>query len=187
MRFSVLTSLAFIGATIAAPTVELQKRQEITNIDFVLDSYKGILTNAHQLIEKITGLKQGDNVVAILKEMSTLSGATITITEKMISDINAIPGKMAPQAAVQVAKPSEEVAATTMTIINSLVSKKDLFVQAKVHQVVLEDLRHLYKVSDLYVLAAKSKIPDQYAAVANKYLDQLLVALNKGVDNFSQV
>lgn len=187
MRFSVLTSLAFIGATVAAPTVDLQKRQEISNINFVLDGYKGILTNAHQLIEKITKLKAGDDVIATLKEMSTLSGATIKITEKMITDINNTPGKMTAQAAVQVGKPSAEVATTTITIIDSLVSKKDLFVKAKVHKIVLEDLHHLYKISDLYVTAAKSKIPDQYVAIAGKYLGQLLDALNKGIENFEKI
>lgn len=187
MRFSVLTSLAFVGATFAAPSVELQKRQEISNIDFVLDGYKGILTNAHQLIEKVTALKAGDDVIAVLKQMSTLSGATIKITEKMITDINGTPGKMTAQAALQVAKPSSEVASTTITIINAMVEKKDLFVKAKVHTLVLEDLHHLYKISDTYVTAAKSKIPDQFAAVANKYLGQLLEALNKGIENFSKI
>jgi hypothetical protein len=187
MRFSVLTSLAFIGTTIAAPSVELQKRQEISNINFVLDGYKGILTNAHKLIEKVTKLKEGDDVIAALKEMSGLSGETIKITEGMIANINSTPGKMTSQAVLQVSKPSLEVAQTTMTIIDTLVSKKQIFVKAKVHQIVLEDLHHLYKVSDLYVTAAKSKIPEQYATIANKYLGQLLEALNKGIDNFSKV
>lgn len=187
MRFSLLTSLALVGATLAAPSAELQKRQEITNINFVLDGYKVILTNAQGLITKITGLKAGDDVVATLKEMSTLSASTIKITEKMIADINNTPGKMTQAAAVTLAKPSGEVATTTVTIINDLVLKKDLFVKAKVHAVVLEDLNKMLDVSTRYVAAAKSKIPDPLLPTASPFLQQLLDSLKKGVDNFASV
>lgn len=187
MRFSALASLALVGATFAAPSGNLQKRQEISNVNFVLEGYKGILANAQGLINKITSLKAGDDVIATLKEMSTLSGATIKITETMIADINKTPGKMTAAAAVSVAKPSSEVATTTVTIINDLVLKKDLFVKAKVHSIVLEDLRKLYEVSDRYVTAAKSKIPDQYIAAASPYLQKLLDSLKNGIDNFSKL
>lgn len=187
MRLSVVTSLALVGATFAAPSVELQKRQEISKIDFVLDGYKGILTNANQLITKITSMKAGDDVVTVLKEMSTLSGATIKITEKMIADINNTPGKMTVAAATTLAKPSSEVATTTVTIIDDLVLKKDLFVKAKVHPMVLEDLNKLYEVSGRYVAAAKTKIPDSLVAAASPYLQKLLDSLKKGVDSFAKV
>lgn len=187
MRFSILTSLALVGTTLAAPSASLQKRQEISKIDFVLDGYKGILKNADVLIKKITGMKDGDDVVAVLKEMSVVSSDTIKITEKMITDINNTPGKMTTAAALSVAKPSGEVAVTTVTIIDDLVLKKDLFVKAKVHAIVQEDLNKMYDVSTRYVAAAKSKIPDQFVKDASPYLQKLLDSLKKGVDAFAKV
>lgn len=187
MRFSVFTSLALVSATFAAPAAEIQKRQEISNVNFVLDGYKGILANAQQLITKITGLKAGDDVVAVLKEMSTLSGSTVKITEKMITDINNTPGKMSNAAAATLAKPSGEVATTTITIVDDLVLKKDLFVKAKVHKNVSEDLDKLYDVSKRYVTAAKSKVPDSLLPIASPYFQKLLDALKKGIDNFEKL
>ncbi|TID13922.1 hypothetical protein E6O75_ATG07154 [Venturia nashicola] len=131
-------------------------------------------------------MKAGDDVVAVLKDMSVLSGDSIKITEKMIADTNNTPGKMSAAAAVQVAEPSGKVATTTVTIIDDLMLKKDLFVKAKVQKVVLEDLNKLYEVSTRYVAAAKTKIPDQYVAVASPYLQKLLDTLKKGIDHFAE-
>lgn len=184
MRLSFVTSLAFAGTVFASPIRETPA-QEITDVKFVLDGYKTILDNAQKLIEKVTTLKAGDDVVARLKEMSVLSGSTITIAEGMTKNINSTPGKLSVAAATQLAKPSADVATNTVTIINDLVAKKDLFVKAGVHKIVLEDLNHLYKVSEEFVAAARTKIPDQFATVSNKYLQQLLDYLSLGIKNFS--
>ncbi|KAE9984819.1 hypothetical protein EG328_008220 [Venturia inaequalis] len=184
MRFSIFASLALVGTSLAAPSSSLQKRQEISNVDFVLDGYKGILKNSEQLITKITSMKSGDDVAAVLKEMSTLTADSTKITEKMIADINKTPGKMTVAAAFSVAKPSGDVAISTVTIIDDLVLKKDLFVKANVHTIVLEDLNKLYEESSKFVTAAKSKIPDQFVAAASPRFQQLLDSLKKGIDAF---
>jgi len=72
-----------------------------------------------------------------------------------------------------------------VTIVNTLVSKKDIFVKAKVHNLVLEDLNKVFKTADEFVAAAKAKIPDQLSPLANKYFGQLLDALKLGIKNFS--
>lgn len=115
MRVSYLTSLAFAGTVFAAPIVEAPAA-EIEDITFVLDGYKVILNNAHQLIAKVTALKAGDDVTAVLKQMSALSGETISISEKMTADIKSKDGKLSTAATTKVAKPSAEVATTTVTM-----------------------------------------------------------------------
>jgi hypothetical protein len=182
MRFSVLTSLALASLAIAAPAPQ---DGEVKDIQFVLDGYKVIISNAKQLITKVEALKAGDDIVAKLKEMSTLSGKTIAVTEQLTKDINAKKGTLTPQAAYQVAKPSQDVAADTLRIIDVLVTKKDLFVKAKVHKIVLEDLNHLYKVSVDFVAAAKAKVPSNLQQYSNGPFDSLLASLAKGVQNFA--
>jgi hypothetical protein len=184
MRLSFLTTLAFAGSILAAPAVQAPA-QEISDIKFVLDAYKVINSNAAKLAGKITSLKPGDDVIARLKEMSTLSGSTIKILEQLIKDINAKPGKMSSAAATSLAKPSAESAMSTVKIIDDLVAKKDLFVKAKVHKIVLDDLNHLAEEAGKFVAAAKAKVPDQFAAVSAKAFDTVLEALAKGIKNFS--
>jgi hypothetical protein len=186
MRFSVLTTAAFAGSVLAAPSVQAPA-QSISNVQFVLDGYAVILSNAGQLVEKVTALKAGDDIVAKLKEMSTLSKNTIDVTEKLTVQINAIPGKLTATAAGKLALPSTQVAKTTVQIVDTLVTKKGLFVTAKVHPIVLEDLNHLYSVSVAFVAAAKSKVPAQYVSVASPQFQQLLDSLQKGIQNFSLV
>ncbi|KAF2674649.1 hypothetical protein BT63DRAFT_419933 [Microthyrium microscopicum] len=104
----------------------------------------------------------------------------------MIVDIKKQTGaKLTSAAAISVAKPSSEVADKTVKIVNGLVSKKALFAKAGVQKLVATDLEHLLKVSNDFVSIAKTKIPDQYTATANKYFDQLNDALAKGIKDFS--
>jgi len=184
MRISYLTSLAFAGAVFAAPAIQVPAA-EITDISEVLGGYKVVLNNSRKLIEKVAALQPGDDVIAVLKSMSALSGNIIATSQNMTTLIRAQEGKLSTAAVNQVAKPSADVATTTVAIVNSLVAKKDLFVQAGVHKLVLEDLNKVYKTANAYVTAAKAKIPDQYATVANRYFGQLLDALQLGIKNFS--
>jgi hypothetical protein len=184
MRLSFLTSLAFAGTILAAPAVQAPA-QEVADVKFVLDAYKVILSNAKQLAAKITSLKPGDDVIARLKEMSTLSGSTVNIVEKLTKDIKSLNGKMSKKAAVDVAKPSAEAAYSTVQIIDDLVSKKQLFVKAGVHKVVLDDLNHLYSVCSEFVAAATAKVPDEFVTISVESFKTVLDALAKGIKNFS--
>jgi cyanate lyase len=184
MRLSVLASLAFSGAVFAAPTVQAPE-QEIHDVKFVLDGYAIIISNAHQLRDKIMSLKPGDDVISRLKEMSVLSGTTIKVTEKMTKDINALKGKLSLEAVLKVAEPSVEVASTAATIIDGLVAKKQLFVKAGVHKIVKDDLDHLYKVCIAFAYAAKAKIPDLLVSAANDAFQRTIDSLATGVKNFA--
>jgi Hydrophobic surface binding protein A len=184
MRLSFLISFAFAGTIFAAPTVEAPA-QEITDVKFILDGFSTIISNAAKLADKITSLKPGDDVIARLKEMSALSGSTIKTSEQMTKDINALKGKLSSEATVKVAEPAVKVATSTVTIINDLVAKKDLFVKAGVHKIVSDDLNHLYDVSIKFLDAAKAKVPDQYASIVSDAFKQILDALQKGIKNFA--
>lgn len=187
MRFSYITSLAFAGAAFAAPIVDAPEA-DIADVSFVIEGYKTIITNANSLITKVNSLKAdatSEQVIAVLKEMSGISGSTIAISEKMTADINAKAGQLTTAAVAQVAKPSAEVATSTVTIVNTLVAKKALFVKAKVQALVLDDLNKVSKTADDFVTAAKLKIPAQYSATGNKYFGQLQDALKTGIKNFS--
>jgi hypothetical protein len=182
MRLSFFTTLALASTVYAVPSPQ---QPEVSDVKFVLDGYKIILDNAHKLIKKVTALKPGDDVIARLKEMSTLSRNTVKTTEKMIKDINIIKNKISISAARQITLPSAEVAVTTVTIINNLVAKKDLFIKTGVHKIILKDLNYFFSTSAEFIAAAKSKIFDNLLNLANPYFQQLQDALAKGIKNFS--
>src|ERR1700743_3105169 len=107
MHITFLTSLAFASAIFAAPVLQ-SPAQEIQDVKFILDGFSAIQANAQKLADKITSLKPGDDVIARLRKMSTLSGSTIKISESMTKQTNALKGKLSAAATIQVAKPAAE-------------------------------------------------------------------------------